>query len=273
MLCGTYRLTRIRCGRVTENIITTRTHYENPTVKLSREYYVIKNSGELKNYSTKISVSRAENLGHVVRSVNRLRQLINANEVIGSTFWVTLTYAENMTDTERLYNDFKKFWQRFKRWCVNRGYNQPEYICCVEPQKRGAWHIHALFIWYDNTCPRFISNKELYNLWDNGFVNIQRPTKLKNLGAYVSTYLTCTKGKKNERLFMYPAGIQIYRYSRGVRKPEKTIDIVQNFEFSVDNCGSLAYSDVRFFYDDDGNIVNTVYRWQTIDSTIDVNLL
>ena len=48
-----------------------------------------------------------------------------------------LTYAENMTDTRQLYEDYFRFWKRFTYWCKKNGHTKPEYITVQEPQGRG----------------------------------------------------------------------------------------------------------------------------------------
>lgn len=267
-LKGFYRIRIVDCGRVTEFVATSRLEYVNPIKKLDSERYEVLATGEIKKFS-KCSVTRAENVGHVVRTVNNLRRLINSNELTAVSFWVTLTYAKNMTDTKQLYCDFDYFRRKFYKWASANGYSKPEYICCVEPQGRGAWHIHGLFMWYDSNAPKFISNKTLAEMWGHGFVNIQRPSKVRNLGAYISTYLTCTRGKKNKRLFMYPAGINIYRCSRGVVKPVDEVEIWQDFQFGdeSDNC---MYSEVRTYLDENLNEVNTVYKWTCLQDNKNV---
>ena len=54
---------------------------------------------------------RADNMRSVRESCDRFKWLVRANERLVKLF-VTLTYAENMTDTKRLYEDFRRFWPR-----------------------------------------------------------------------------------------------------------------------------------------------------------------
>ena len=101
--------------------------------------------------------------------------------------WITLTYAENMTDTDRLYFDFKDFNKRFQYYCKINGYSKPEYIVMMEPQGRGAWHCHLLYIW-DCKAP-YVANKTLRDLWGHGFVKIKKLDNCDNVGAYLTAYL------------------------------------------------------------------------------------
>ena len=199
-------------------------------------------------------------------SLKRLRDIINANsEYPNRIKWVTLTYAENMTDSERLYKDFHSFWLRFKRFVKKQFNITPEYITVAEPQSRGAWHLHCLFI-FPKKAP-FISNEDLKRLWGFGFVSIKAVKDVDNLGIYLNAYLTDMdiseavthnvsfkakefkeievteeNGKKvskavikGSRLKLYPPNFRIYRYSKGIKRPivaemtySEAMDIVGN---------------------------------------------
>ena len=90
------------------------------------------------------------------KKLGRLRDYLNTNITdVSKGRWVTLTYAENMTNTERLYTDFKKFKQKLKRYLKQ----EFEYIVAMEPQGRGAWHAHIVLI-FENKAP-YIPNDEM----------------------------------------------------------------------------------------------------------------
>ena len=104
--------------------------------------------------------NRAGDMASVAQSLKRLRDVINANlENSERALWVTLTYAENMTDTKRLYKDFHAFWKRFLRYLKRGGHPGAEYIAAAEPQGRGAWHLHCLFLFPDKAP--FIPNADI----------------------------------------------------------------------------------------------------------------
>ncbi|MEG2720326.1 MAG: hypothetical protein RR914_03275, partial [Oscillospiraceae bacterium] len=159
--------------------------------------------------------------------------------------WVTLTYAENMTDTKQLYEDFKKFTMRMR-------YNKYdfEYIVAMEPQGRGAWHAHLIMI-FKEKAP-FILNEKLSEIWGHGFVKVKKLDDVDNVGAYLTAYLVdmdfaefkkagfelekCKAVKwldtvdesgnsvpkaivKGARLVLYPPKFNLYRCSRGIKKP------------------------------------------------------
>lgn len=201
--------------------------------KLDADHW-LDDEGEIHEYE-KHGASRVDNGQELRQTFRKIRALVNTNCVEPEKIrWITLTYAENMTDTERLYKDFNAFWKRFKR-----RWGKPEYISVVEPQGRGAWHIHLIAI-YEDKAP-YIPNHELADCWGWGFVKVKAVTNCDNLGAYLSAYLAdlpvgeddararekeCEDGTtkrilKGGRLCMYPKGMNIYRHSRGIKKPEE----------------------------------------------------
>ena len=201
------------------------------------------------------SENRAQNKAGVAKSLALGRDLLNTNIVdVDFCRWVTLTYAENMTDPKRLYEDFKNFNKRL-RYKLGEKY---EYIVAMEPQGRGAWHAHFVMI-FDHKAP-YIPNAELAEIWGHGFVKVKRLDNVDNVGAYLTAYLgdmdlqeaidtkqiklpaRCNaenvsgegikeveveidgetvkkKYIKGGRLHMYPPKFNIFRYSRGIKKP------------------------------------------------------
>lgn len=216
-----------------------------PIQKLDKDSYIILNTGEVKDCNH--IENRAENKLQVSQSLKRLRDYINTNvSDVSKCKWITLTYAENMTDTKQLYNDFKKFIMRFKY-----KYGKFEYIVACEPQGRGAWHCHCIII-FNQKAP-YIPNKIIEELWGKGFTKTNKLDNVDNIGAYLTAYLgdlelsscqeyniaynaedvkvitemgdiklkTPKRFVKGGRLCMYPPGFNIYRVSRGIKKPVK----------------------------------------------------
>ncbi len=209
-----------------------------PTIKrLPNDKYVVLSTGEIKDCSS--STNRGVDKISLYRTFKKIRELVNTNVVDTSKCrWCTLTYAENMTDTKRLYIDFDSFRKRFNRYLTKIGLSVPEYISVAEPQARGAWHLHIIWIW--NTVAPFIPNKQLAELWLHGFVNIKKLDTVDNVGAYLTAYLgdvvvpydDTLKGSKTVeidgqkksvvkggRLHLYPPSFNILRHSRGIKKP------------------------------------------------------
>lgn len=183
--------------------------------KLSKNKMIDTTTGEV------IEVENSKNRGEQLRSlrstIRRLRMIINAN-FFGemNELFVTLTYRENMTDVGRLYGDFKKFYKRLRRRYKEYEF---EYVCAIEPQFRGAWHLHLL-LKAMNFKYLYIPNEKIAEIWGNGFTKTKRIESVDNIGAYLSAYLTNLEdGRKAERLYLYPSGVNIYRTSRGIKKP------------------------------------------------------
>ena len=259
--------------------------------KIDKDTYLDLRTGEVKEF--KHTENRAENLSVIRCTMARIRALINSNVTTPDNCkWVTLTYAENMTDRERLYHDFEKFWKRFLYWCKKQGYTKPEYIVVVEPQGRGAWHIHAFFIW-DSKSP-FIPNDEMERLWRQGFTSTKSVKDCDNIGAYFSAYLadieyndgdevafcdkvvektfTDTDGNintkkfiKGGRLHFYPTGFNIIRHSRGIKEPvveHLTEDEIKEKVSSAKLTFSSAYEILDVVADDDSrfSLKNTILK-------------
>lgn len=211
------------------------------------ERFVICATGEIKDIEH--HNTRKDNKKGLYKTFANARGVINANVTdVTKVRWCTLTYAENMTDPKRLYMDFQQFNQRFQYYCKQHGYSKPEYIVMMEPQGRGAWHAHLLYIWQDMKAP-FIPNEEFRALWGLGFVRIKKLDNVDNVGAYLTAYLgdmeideidiTRAVGKqckivevedengqkvskaivKGARLDLYPANFNMLRCSRGVKRP------------------------------------------------------
>lgn len=215
------------------------------------EQYVVCSSGEIKDVVH--HETRKDNKKGLYKTFANMRAIINTNVTdVSKVRWCTLTYAENMTDTKKLYMDFQQFNQRFQYYCKQQGYSKPEYIVMMEPQGRGAWHAHLLYIWQDMKAP-YIANDVFAKLWGHGFVKIKKLDNVDNVGAYLTAYLgdmelsevdwhkwnEITRGAtvkqvemtdengekvtkpilKGARLNLYPANFNMLRCSRGIKRP------------------------------------------------------
>jgi len=230
-----------RCGNVIEVRYAILGPPEITIEKLNADEYTDLRTGEVKEFQH--HASRAEDKGSVAQSLRKLRDLINANlEDPETALWVTLTYRENMTDPARLYEDYRRFWQRFKYYLNKQGHPPAEYIIAAEPQGRGAWHLHCLFLYPDKTP--YIPNADMAKVWGQGFTKTQSLKGVGNPGLYLTAYLgnmelteaissgTFRAGRlaeskdkrkaviKGARLKLYPPGFNLYRFSRGVKRPE-----------------------------------------------------
>lgn len=262
--------------------------------KLSKDEFLVLDTGEVKEF--KHAETRAENMGGIRRTLALIRALINTNVTVPANCrWVTLTYAENMTDTGQLYRDYEAFWKRFCRWCKKEGHGKPEYLAVIEPQGRGAWHVHAFFIW-EAEAPYIPNNDVLEKLWGHGFTSCKRVNDCDNIGAYFSAYLadmpldeleklpedqrtlalqTCEvqekefldgqeqrqkkKFVKGARLILYPAGMNIVRRSKGIRDPEVEWMTLERAKEKVSS-HKLTFSEAYEVVDDDCQSCNTLCK-------------
>lgn len=154
-------------------------------IKVDKDSYYVVNTGEIKGF--KHIETRKDSFNSLRQTFKKLRYLINANFIgAPNELHITLTYADNMTDTKQLYNDFDRFIKKLKY--KYKDTTTIDYINVIEPQGRGAWHCHLLLRF--NDLPKiYIDNKELATMWCKGFVTIRSLKDVDNIGAYLSAYL------------------------------------------------------------------------------------
>jgi len=247
-------------GNITEIMYSNNYSSKCSIEKLDKDNYILLETGEIKQFK-KIE-NRGQDMGSVRKSLGRLRDYLNTNITdVSKCKWVTLTYRENMTDTKKLYDDFKKFNMRM-RYFLKEKY---EYIVAMEPQGRGAWHCHVVMI-FDSSAP-WINNEDMARIWGNGFTVTKKLDDVDNVGAYLTAYMgdmelsevnsnpdvvgrssglevnvieSDIDGKKSvkayvkgARLFLYPPQFNLYRCSRGIKKPVIFYDIEENVQKKV----------------------------------------
>jgi len=142
----------------------------------------------------------------IKRTRRQVRRLINANPLLDK--FVTLTFAENITDQNTANNEFNKFIKR-----VIRKHEEFQYIAVPEFQKRGAIHYHLVC-----SLP-YTPNSQLRDFWGHGFVNIKKIEGVENVGAYLMKYLS--KGHQDQRSF----GKKRFFGSRSLNKPIELLGI------------------------------------------------
>lgn len=270
-------------GYVTEILYTTRKSNGSPVRKLSKDSYVDVRSGEVKAF--KHNTSRADDLKSVSRSLKEVRDLINANVTDPQkALFITLTYKENQRDEEKVYYDFQNFRNRLKVL-----FRFDKWIAVLEPQARGAWHLHCIFIFADKAP--FIHNSIIENCWKRGFTKTTAIDNVDNVGAYLSAYLSnmtieeaeeagisakygeiktvempdengnkvSKKVIKGARLSLYPAKMRIYRNSRNCVKPD--VHYMSNEQAELDvSFDKLTYESTKFIEDTDTDFKSVINR-------------
>lgn len=251
-------------GKVTELQYISNYNNQARTEKLSDDEYVVLSTGEVKEYGNQKAATKNQTTESVRKTMRRIRLLVQTNVTdIKKVRWVTLTYKENMTDTKRLYEDFRRFNQKLSYQLETCGIEKPEYIAVAEPQKRGAWHLHILYIWKSQKAP-YLNNHELSRLWGHGFTKVKALHDGDNIASYLLCYLTdleipedikgyfsdglkevITDGTKKSvvkgaRLNLYPANFNILRHSKDIRYPiRETMPLSKAMEVVADK--SLRY--------------------------------
>lgn len=272
------------CGNITEIRYSVHGPPEIAIEKINSDLYVDKRTGEVKEFQHR--TSRAEDKASVSQSLRKLRDLINSNlEDPEKALWVTLTYRENMTDSARLYEDYRRFWQRFKYYLHKQEHPPAEYIIAAEPQGRGAWHLHCLFL-FPGKAP-FIPNADIARIWGHGFTKTKSLKGVDNPGLYLTAYLgdmelteaieagqfkagrlmeTKDKTKavqKGSRIALYPSHFRMFRISRGVKRPEVCQMTEQEAQAEVSGI-PLTYEKTIAVTDSEGQTVNIInYRTYT----------
>ena len=252
-------------NHITEFQYMQKTNNKCTIKKLNDKEYVLLATGEILEYKKHVP-DRTAHLSSLYRTMKNLRYLINNNFVgnLNESF-ITVTYKENMQDTKRLYQDVDKFMKRLRY--KYKGKSTIDYIVVVEPQKRGAWHCHILLL-FNDLKQADLKIHELKEIWGHGEqVDVKSIENIDNIGAYLTSYLTdMPLGEldqeeilvnnlsgssvkkvddkmyvKGARLHMYPEGMNIYRNSRGIKKPERVKMSYKNAKKHV-GADTLTYS-------------------------------
>ena len=248
--------------------------------KVNKDRYIVLSTGEVKDFVH--HEKRIDDTDSIKQSIKRLREVINCN-VTNPLYakWVTLTYADNMQSSVKLYADFKAFNARLRYWLKTNKKPLYEYIAVAEPQQRGAWHFHCFLI-FPGPAP-YIHFSIIREAWRQGAIDIKALDTIDNVGAYLTPYLTDIaideglSGKapaglrvveetgkayiKGGRLRYYPAGMRLYRASRGIKRP---IVFKCSAYKSMQYVGSakLTYEKtIKLCEDDTGKTINVInYR-------------
>lgn len=153
------------------------------------------------------------------RQRNSIRQRMTVMRLANTNFseknvrFLTLTFRENVKDTEQANQVFTRFIQLLNYQLKKKGNKSVQYLVTVEFQKRGAVHYHAL------VKMAFTRVEVIRECWRNaakelgGNIDIKRVDRIDNVGAYICKYMS----KNNEDLRL--AGKKQYWTSRGLKKP------------------------------------------------------
>lgn len=159
------------------------------------------------------------------RSVRRTRKdiqdILNAN-LDDKSYFVTLTFAENLQDYKKAYQKFKYF--------INIKNKDIKYLCVKEHQERGAIHYHLVV--FDIEKEKL---KGLVDSWTYG--KIKHYKKITDKFPWsIANYFTKYFSKKNQRV---KAGYRIFTKSTNLKKPliisDKVVnEILDKYNLDVD---------------------------------------
>lgn len=193
------------------------------------ELYEYERTPKLKNINTKgragSGIEVTEERSRLYRNMTlsrarkKVRRLINANIDKWGEWpkFLTLTFAEHVTNVRQANYEFKKFRQRLEYELKIK----LKYVAVVEFQQSGRIHYHVVIF----NMP-YVDASSLADMWRNGFIKINAIDHVDNVGAYVTKYMT--KDNDDPRL----KGEKSYFASRGLYKPvERFIDNRQLTDF------------------------------------------
>ena len=160
--------------------------------------------GFKRKHTPERSGSMASNEDNLKRARKNVYQLVDSN-LTPYTKFITLTYADNMEDYDKLAKDFKVFIRHLKR----KGIEFP-YLWVVEKQKRGALHVHCLAF-----TDEYIPHDRIAKAWPHGFVKINAEwKKVDHKAAYVAKYI-----QKDT----VPPEKKAYRTSKNIKRPTSKV--------------------------------------------------
>lgn len=189
---------------------------------------------------------------NVRRASMAFRRLAQANLTRSTKpVFLTLTYAEDIKDPTRAYQDFNAFTKRLKKE-LGEDYC---YIAVPEFQdkyKRGVIHFHAL-VWgiTPDMVERERDTRRIAKIWGKGFIDLVQTDAHEKIASYMAKYMA--KNFTDTRLFKHKA----YLFSRNCYRPNvdknaialsyiyeydlSTIDPLQDVEFQSQWMGKGRY--------------------------------
>ncbi len=155
------------------------------------------------------------------RTRKNIQDILNAN-LDNNSYFVTLTFAENLQDYEKANARFN-YYIRIKNKDI-------KYLVVKEHQQRGAIHFHLIV--FDIEKDKL---DKLTNSWSYGFWYVK---KINDKYAYsIANYMTEYFSKEKNQLVK--ANKKIFSKSRNLKKPliisDKVVDmILEKYNFDID---------------------------------------
>lgn len=207
--------------------------YEQNEINIYR-FEKEKSKGEMRKFSELDALSKSESIRNRIRYRKNLiadiKRIVDINYTKNTNF-LTLTFAEEITDHDYANNELKKF---FKRLIYHVRKNIKEdfilkYLWVWEYQekraeKTGKNIIHYHLLLFD--CP-FIDIHEIVKIWGNGICFINNLGKLddsRNVGRYIVKYFSKAWNDMSEYEFeeiIKDKKVRLWGKTNNLKKPKK----------------------------------------------------
>ncbi len=182
-------------------------------------------------------VKRGDSLYSLLESNLRLQDLIKENTInTDHIILSTLTYAKKVLDIRKVNEDFKVFIKYLRRKMVE--YGNIEYINTAELHSdKSGYHLHAILFFNEADKSVFIPMQMLLRAWQNGTISVGKPKTKAEVYCYLTPHLSNEVTDKNSHMhhkalmqMELPAGQNLYRYSKGIKKPVIQTDTYENVQ-------------------------------------------
>lgn len=201
--------------------------------RISGNRYINLSTGEINE--NKKTTYRGESMRSLLESNLKLQDLIKENTIdIHKLLLITLTYREKILDTKKVIEDFKTFIKYLRKNFIE--YGKIEYINTLEKKdENSGFHIHAILFLNNSTRSVFLPVQTLNDAWKNGYASVGNPKQEKEVYFYLTPHLSNEVNEKNSHMhnkalmqMKLPAGINLYHYSKGIKKPQIYTDTYEN---------------------------------------------
>jgi len=201
------------------------------------------------NSGIKMKTDRDLRAEYVKRAKSKMLNLIKGNlyEHKEKPVFLTLTFADNLTDIKKANYEFKKFILRFN---YKLGF-KVRYMAVPEFQERGAVHYHLIVFNLPFTSGAWIEKE----VWKGGGTDISLVNRQFGSFNYITKYFTKTfsdsRFNKNKKFF----------YSL-VNKEIKNLSEKDNVNYynSIYQSAELVYDKTFIVADNKGRTINEITR-------------
>lgn len=164
-----------------------------------------------------------------IRARRTFLRLANGSVPLSGVWWVTFTPWENL--------GLEHAWPAFRR-CIDTMRvlfgKEFQYVAVVEKQKRGAFHVHAIFWGFSKHAENILaverSSRCLAEVWGLGYVDVVRVGNSSRVVGYLSKYVAKTWAggdrdpKWKGRRYVVSAGVE---RSRVVEVPSDALESLE----------------------------------------------